>query len=156
MGTVNREEIIWAAGFFDGEGHSSFAAYRKKYPSILVDVSQRDRRVLDRFRAAVMDVGKIYGPYKNGMHSYRTSNFKNCQAVIAMLYQFLSPIKKEQCLNALREYHMFKAIRPKRDIFSDTLKADIPEGANKQEIVLIERATQKAKLEHQATRKSKQ
>lgn len=105
---INREELAWAAGLFDGEGHSSLAFRQRKstkYASILVDVSQRDRRVLDRFQVAVNGIGHVYGPYTNGMHSYRVNNFEGVQAVIAMIYQFLSPVKQQQCLNTLKQYH---------------------------------------------------
>lgn len=52
-----REEMAWAAGFFDGEGCFSYS--RKVYTPTIA-IAQVDRQVLDRFRAAV-GIGKVYG-----------------------------------------------------------------------------------------------
>lgn len=108
---LNRIELAWAAGFFDGEGCVS----RKKNQSNgrrapFLQVSQTNRVVLDRFQAAVGGLGVIYGPYrqKKRTHSpywlYSTSNFEATQAVGTMLWSFLSPVKKEAYAREISSY----------------------------------------------------
>lgn len=108
MATSWREELAWAAGFFDGEGccrarrHGTLAKTPRRFQLVL-DVSQKDRRVLDRFRRAV-GVGAVYGPYRaphRVQYHFATTDFEACQAVIAMLWSWLGPLKREQARVAL-------------------------------------------------------
>ena len=114
---MNTHELAWAAGFFDGEGHIGVHVgdHSQGRPwkriDLYLSISQVDRRVLDRFRDAV-GVGSVNGPYihpsvaarKNEQPRYyfTTAKFEHIQAVVAMLWQFLSPVKREQALSALR------------------------------------------------------
>src|ERR1700694_1953432 len=104
---VNREEIIWAAGFFDGEGHFGFRSTPWNTKMLVLSIAQIDRRVLDRFREAVFGLGKIYGPYKHGRKNespywlFSSNRFEPTQAIVAALYQFLSPVKQEQIRTTL-------------------------------------------------------
>jgi hypothetical protein len=78
-----------------------------------VDVSiampQIDRRVLDRFAAAV-GLGRVYGPTRarqkdrprsKPQYRYATGGHPSIQAICAMLWQWLSPVKREQFRVAL-------------------------------------------------------
>jgi hypothetical protein len=102
-----REELAWAAGFWDGEGCTSI---HKQGNNATASVHQVDDEVesLYRFHNAVLGVGKIYGPYqaKKGNHqpyfSWHVSGGSKVQAVIAMLWPFLGNIKKEQAANVLK------------------------------------------------------
>lgn len=109
-------ELAWAAGFFDGEGSTgtSVGARRKqingrlRYTGLRLTISQVDRQVLDRFRAAVR-VGSVTGPYGNGekrqpAYRFSTNSFENVQAVVAMLWKWLGPIKRQQAKHALVEW----------------------------------------------------
>jgi len=113
---VDREELAWAAGFFDGEGHMR-AGFRarsdrsktRRWRYVCIDVSQNDRAPLDRFQAAVGGVGSIYGPYKYGkaknpMYHFSTQKFEDVQAIIAMLWFKLGSIKRSQARQALANY----------------------------------------------------
>jgi hypothetical protein len=103
-------EIAWAAGLFDGEGHTRANDAQKGSVPIL-SISQIDRGVLDRFRSAVVGLGTVHGPYgpytsstKNAKPHYvfRTSNYEHTQAVIALLWKYLSAVKRAQILGVLR------------------------------------------------------
>lgn len=92
---VNREELAWAAGFFDGEGCFSYTA---KAGFATVTIGQVDRRVLDRFQEAIGGVGKIYGPYttrspsrlsKKPQYQYRAHRRADVQSIAAMLWFML-------------------------------------------------------------------
>ena len=102
---INRESLAWAAGFFDGEGSVSFTGDRlNRYP--LITIQQNDPEVLYRFRDAVAFLGVVHGPYSrrdggNPFYNYQVSSFEKVQAVIAMLWPFLSVIKKSQAHNIL-------------------------------------------------------
>lgn len=105
---VDREELAWAAGLFDEEGCFS---YTEKAGFASVSVIQVDRRVLDRFQLAVGGMGKIYGPYASSPKSfarkpqfqYRAYRREHIQAIAALLWCHLGPVKREQAAKVLRK-----------------------------------------------------
>ena len=109
---MNREELAWAAGFVDGEGHFGLHLSQGKksrpYGAITLNVAQKDRQVLDRFQAA-LGVGKVYGPYSHGAKptkyfAFFSHNFEHTQAAIAMLWPWLSLVKRLQAKQTLLAY----------------------------------------------------
>jgi hypothetical protein len=112
MAQFDREELAWAAGFFDGEGHIGVRRNGPSFPSrrIGLHVGQADRRPLDRFLRAV-GVGQIRGPdrqskYPNAklMFRFHVDNFQHAQHVVAVLWRWLSEPKREQAHLALTAY----------------------------------------------------
>jgi hypothetical protein len=114
----DREELAWAAGFFDGEGTTCISVNRKagtsRGPSLQIHVSlpQVGPWCLFRFRQAVGGLGAIYPvPPRNGhqpQHRWQIGSFEGAQAVIAMLWPFLTSVKRKQaadCLQLMHEYH---------------------------------------------------
>ena len=105
---MKREELAWAAGFFDGEGHTGRGTHGGRRP--IIAITQVDRRPLDRFAEAV-GVGKVYGPYlrvkgnRQPVFLFQTSTFQSTQAVVAKLWTFLSRPKQEQAAAVLRSYN---------------------------------------------------
>lgn len=103
MGTVNREELAWAAGFFDGEGCTMATGLGKRWARI--SITQVDREVLDRFHRATFGLGEIYGPYGyvKGQPQLRYTLYgrPNVQAVIAALWPWLGTVKREQARRVL-------------------------------------------------------
>lgn len=104
---TSREELAWAAGFFDGEGHVGYREQLGAGQSWAVDIAQTEPNTLDRFHRAV-GRGKIYGPYrhKNGRHNpywrFTANGYERTQAIAGMLWAFLSEVKREQFAEALR------------------------------------------------------
>lgn len=103
---VDRENLAWAAGLFDGEGTTG---HNRKSTALQVRVGNTDVRLLDRFRLAVGGLGQIHGPYgrqderhKQPMYVWHVSSFENCQAVLAMLWFRLGAFKQQQASIALR------------------------------------------------------
>lgn len=98
-----REDLAWAAGFFEGEGCVS-----RKKPRCFIAINNTDRTMLERFHQAV-GVGVLrgpYGPYDNGISkkpywTWSASNFAHRQAVIAMLWRWLSERRREQVASCL-------------------------------------------------------
>jgi LAGLIDADG DNA endonuclease family protein len=106
----NREELAWAAGFFDGEGCFSWTTTQAWGCAV---INQTNRESLERFQRAVGAVGKIYGPYtqrqkdrwsRKPQWAFRAHRREHVQAIAAMLWFRLGPIKRDQARNVLRHY----------------------------------------------------
>lgn len=98
MDDLERElELAWAAGFFDGEGCTA----RKKASgtnstAVFLEISQNDRRVLDRWTAAV-GAGRVNGPYgPRGMWQLSVNNHDQVLRVMVALWPYLDQMKRDQ------------------------------------------------------------
>lgn len=110
---IDRERLAWAGGFFDGEGHVG-AAGDKGYPALSIRQAgsyTQVPEVLPRFRDAVCGLGYIYGPMfdpENLTHlpqwSFESHGLEAVQAILAMLWPWLGPIKRAQFALVLRKY----------------------------------------------------
>lgn len=114
--TTEREELAWAAGLFDGEG--TVGAYVRRKPGkgdfirtsrhIGLKVVQVDRRVLDRF-AVACGLTTTYVRPSQGRHkplwSVEAAGIEKVQAVGALLWEWLSPVKRLQFAAALQTYN---------------------------------------------------
>ena len=103
---MEREELAWAAGLFDGEGCFHFLLQRRKdtslQPLTQTRMTQVDREVLDRFQAAV-GLGTVYGPYpKNSPWQYAAYGFEKTQAIVAKLWSWLGSQKRAQAVAVLQ------------------------------------------------------
>lgn len=107
--SVDREELAWAAGFFDGEGNTNAflrTTLARDVWVVQLAVSQIHIDTLERFKRSV-GLGRIYGPYKRAaqdIYTFKVSGFEKVQAIIAMLWPWLTPHKKEQASLALSRY----------------------------------------------------
>ena len=96
--TLDREELSWAAGLFDGEGSTSTT----KASRWRLQIPQGHREVLDRFQKAVGGLGHIFGPYppapgrKLPRYQWAAQSFEEAQAVLAMLWFKLGTVKRAQ------------------------------------------------------------
>lgn len=108
---LNREELAWAAGFFDGEGCTTRGLDRRNgnRPTRL-SISNTNIACLQRFRSAVgslgaiCDQGRAARPGYKPMYAFYTSSFTNTQAIIAMLWPWLGQEKRAQAAKALSGY----------------------------------------------------
>lgn len=113
---INREELAWAAGFVDGEGTFSCKmrdteSCRKGYPTF--SIQQTGTLIaLDRMQKVFGDAGVQvkrygpYGPYENNLGKrphYRLEayGFEKVQAIMALLWTWLGPIKRAQAKSVL-------------------------------------------------------
>ena len=115
----NREEVAWAAGFFDGEGCFS---YSEASVYVAVSIGQTEREPLDRFRA-VVGVGKVNGPYdrahpkrlsKKPQYVYQAYGVEKVQAIMAMLWFWLGTTKRMQAVRVLTRALVCSKGHPKR------------------------------------------
>lgn len=116
---LNKQELAWAAGFFDGEGCTragrwyTVTGLERTTPTISIGQALSEGEaipeVLLRFKAAVGNIGRIRGPHRRtrlgklckSQCTYGTAGFQNVQAVIAMLWPWLSPVKRAQAKETL-------------------------------------------------------
>lgn len=112
-------ELMWAAGFFDGEGNFNFSwrnVIRKgqpaKYGRITVQISQTDTDVLYRFQQAIGGLGSVTGPYHykepnpkwTPIYRYQSSSPKEVIFIIRLLLPYLSSVKSKQAEEVLLQY----------------------------------------------------
>jgi hypothetical protein len=115
----NREELAWAAGFFDGEGSIHLGkndpGKHRRCPKMSIGQSGETAPILlKRFQDAVGGLGSIggpYGPYPNQKSFNRLSTYKwgaggfpSVQAACAMLWPFLGPVKRDAIKRVFVEY----------------------------------------------------
>lgn len=94
-----REDLAYAAGLFEGEGHVGFNN-RAKAPKLTVDSTDLD--VLERLLACVK-VGTICGPYLRGTRPgnkpiwrWHVQNQAHAYALAVALYGFLGKRRRER------------------------------------------------------------
>ncbi len=125
---MDREGLAWVAGFMDGEG--SFAYARNgQYAKVIAHATQKDRRPLDRM-VRILGFGKVYGPYDRAAnrmmpasihHAFQIQRFEHVQALVAMLWPFLSEPKRQQAKAVLIAHRGDIEARPPRN-HSDAVK----------------------------------
>lgn len=108
-------ELHWAAGFWDGEGCTSYhKQYRhgRRYLYPILSISQTDREVLDRFHASMGGKGSIHPMPGNGStkpyHMYRASGWLSAGLFFNTVFPFLSRLKQEQFLRVWDDCKRFK------------------------------------------------
>lgn len=118
----DREELAWAAGFFDGEGTAVLAGInstrtnpktgrRRDYPTPALAVTQHyDPETIERFHRAVGGLGSVSGPHTSRGTAFHPRWSWQCRrphesiAVVALLWSFLSGPKKRQIAAVMLAY----------------------------------------------------
>lgn len=108
---ARKQELAWAAGFFDGEGYCGRTAFTKakggkKYYRWRADISQVHKEPLERF-LKVIGHGKIYGPYtpkslKSRPYFVWCAEGPNAKAAVKLLAPWLSSPKLQQAEELLK------------------------------------------------------
>jgi len=115
---IDREELAWAAGFFDGEGSVGLYKHNKaRYKYLRLSVGQTDKEVISRFNRSIDNLGTInkrkHIPNRKPFWVVSVSGFENTQAIITMLWSWLSRPKRRQATKALGETLAYlKTVRP--------------------------------------------
>ena len=103
---TNREDLAWAAGFFDGEGCFYARKQHGKYYATM-ETDQVDPEVLAKCQR-ITGLGKVKGPYKQGnvkhqdQWRWQTLGFAHTQALVAMLWTWLGTKKRNQATRVLQ------------------------------------------------------
>lgn len=105
---IDRVELAWAAGLFDGEG-TTFVTKRGHLRVAITQAAEKEPpAVLHRFHAAVGAIGYVYGPIREKNRNfqpkwyYRAHGLEMGQAVLALIWTWLGPVKRAQASSALR------------------------------------------------------
>lgn len=131
-----KEELAWAAGFFDGEGCTTVTRCRPKLRAIDQErpqiglrssIAQVEKDVLDRFCVAV-GVGAVRGPYqsRNNRQPHFQWNASNVDVVkmLDLLWPYLSNPKRVQAWLKVTEYSAYlSAYPPKRNQYDYSQKS---------------------------------
>jgi hypothetical protein len=130
---ISQEELAWAAGFFDGEGHVGChkhgSSKQQTYYRMSLSIAQSDRRVLDRFQKAV-DCGVVRGPYKHGKNRIDYFMF-NCQAkndvhqIYNLLRPYLSIVKSLQFMNTFQQFNEYRLGAHERHVSAGVKASDV-------------------------------
>jgi hypothetical protein len=121
IGTTNNVpesfvELAWAAGFFDGEGTvGAYLDKRRPNYTLRLSVAQVDERLLRRFAVAVgfpnrlirVDDRTRYRGKQTLICRVEFYGLVKVQAIMAMLWRFLSPVKREQFAVAMRTMRVY-------------------------------------------------
>jgi len=116
MITINRENLAYAAGLFDGEGTSRFSLYNGKNRTIRLAVKMTDVEPLRRFWEATNHKCKVYGPYRERAwkNFYRDNyqvvvqNFEEFQFIMCLLWNWLSQPKRNQFRETVTAYLSYR------------------------------------------------
>ena len=113
---INREDLAWAGGFFDGEGCVSHQYINRtnkdgsKYRNPKIHVSQSgDTELLEKFKS-IVGVGTIreqkskHLTAKLTRFDYQAGGFENVQFVVGILWNFIGTQKKNQAKKVLQRY----------------------------------------------------
>jgi len=114
---IMNTELVWAAGFYDGEGCFSFKNMPRKsgnhHATVRLGIRQNDRRPLDRFQNAV-GFGKVYGPYNrkegdissNPYYVWESNRLEDVFNIIELLLPYLTGPKREQIWDNCIKYQI--------------------------------------------------
>lgn len=112
---MSDEELAWCAGFLDGEGSFlALPAYPRKGrpgktpPRLQISATQKDDRVLLRLQSSLG--GKVYR-YDRGVKGvqcqWTTTKKGDFEVIVAMIWPWMSPVKKEQVREAVIKFEEF-------------------------------------------------
>ena len=102
---VNREELAWASGLFEGEGSMGYYPTSGSRGQLQMQMSMTDEDPIRRFAQAV-GVGRVSGPYRNKpkdkqLWRWAAWRHEEIQAAVAMLWGGLGRRRKEQAKKSL-------------------------------------------------------
>ena len=113
-----REDLAWCAGFFDGEGTVGFKHKPKPgyHGPPMLSLPNTDLDMIEEFKI-IVKCGAIYS--KNVIEgrlpcwAWNSNSFENSQAVMCMMWSFLSSDKKMKYHYLAKLYLLNKVHHPK-------------------------------------------
>ena len=115
-------ELMWAAGFYDGEGSSYVVSKRPRdigrkvwSKRVAISIGQNHSEVLERFCRAI-GIGHVIGPYNNkghpgnGIYFVHLTNKSDVKTAMDLLYPHIGSIKRQQFDLACTQVAEFMAL----------------------------------------------
>jgi hypothetical protein len=98
---IDREELAYAGGLFEGEG--CIAQRTQGTKPYYLSLNMTDLEPIQRFQVAVGGLGKIYGPRRchpdhKEQWDWQCTRFEHNQAVLAMLWPWLGPRRRARAI----------------------------------------------------------
>jgi hypothetical protein len=116
MDRINKSDLYWAAGFFQGEGYAGISLAKRKikedYKYVNIKITQYyDRTPLDKFQS-IFGLGTVMGPHfkKRGdqeVYQYAASN-SDAETILKYILPILSGKKYDQVNEVLLEIYKYK------------------------------------------------
>lgn len=133
MDKINKLDLSWAAGFFQGEGYAGVSKIKRKikedYQYSVIKITQYyDKSPLEKFNK-IFKTGSVIGPNKNKrgdkeIYQYVVSN-NDAEYILKHLLPLLSGKKKKQVENVLISINKYKK---KERIMPRNTKSHCPSG----------------------------
>jgi hypothetical protein len=104
---LDRAELAWAAGFFDGEGSTIARSLtsRPGYHQLNVTLPQSGRdgvpRVLLRFQRVMLGMGHMSGPSDDGIYMLRYAAREEARLALELMWPHLGEVKRAQAARAM-------------------------------------------------------
>ena len=127
---IDKVELAWAAGLFEGEGCLSTKHSQSRLRTVygcVAYLATTDQDVLLRFRE-IIGFGCIGSkkPQRPGylvQHYWRVSNFEHFQALIALLFPWFGSRRRARALELLRMMRAYHAVTPGKGKYLRKAKA---------------------------------
>lgn len=121
MDKINKSDLYWAAGFFQGEGYAGIAKTKRKvkadYEYVSLKITQYyDRTPLDAFYK-IFGVGSVLGPHTKSrgdkeVYQYVASN-DDAEKILLKMLPVLTGKKYDQVLKVIEDIKKYKNIERK-------------------------------------------
>lgn len=129
---ITQKDVGYCTGLYEGEGNITFVTRRNRdkvdgspggfYRQIKITIGMTDEHPLDLFWE-IIGVGQLVGPYRSRknerenrkpMYYYHAFGLERVQHVVCIIWEYLSPRRREQITEALRQFHAFEIKMPKK------------------------------------------
>jgi hypothetical protein len=99
-----KQNLAWAAGFFDGEGSTTVSApnIRHKGRYVRLQIPQKDKECLERFQRVIGD-GTIYKREAANRYDYVLFGKGKAKKALDILWPWLGTLKRKQAELALAQ-----------------------------------------------------
>ena len=109
-----REDVVWFAGLFEGEGWFRFCPKGRRSMGIAVKMTDRDvlEKVQAKFGGWIWDGAKRYKPQHKQSHQWHLDKRDQAYAVLAAIYSFLGQRRQGQIAKWISQYKALTPIPP--------------------------------------------
>ena len=106
---IDREDLAWAAGIFEGEGCIAKQSSHRKAWHIGLSVENTDLELLEKFQRVIGNLGHIYKRKRRSTKHkrhwvWRTDKFEEVQATISYIWPWLLTRRRERAKELFVSY----------------------------------------------------
>lgn len=116
-----REDIVWVAGYYEGEGCLHASAHNKWF----IQISSTDLDVLQKVKR-LLGMGSVCGPFLGKgarahykpIYHYRLCGVKRAYALCAAMYQFLGERRRAKIEDFFAHFRTHRPQRHERSVLT--------------------------------------